>query len=459
MNMVPRSLQAQTAVVIALAFFVFLSLFFVTTYMSIRGSLLARSDSEVRTELTAITAVLRPGLSMEDLARILAGHRAIGESPLQFVILERQGNSFTPLTPEPGKTMPRDVASELEQHPGQPYVYSTSEGDMRLISIMRSVFIVGAAYNTIALEEAEDSIIQVFAGYLAAGLLVGIFGGIFLSRYLIGPIGALANSARKLLDREDASPSRLPISKTILEVSDLARSINNLLDARERALEQQRNFAADAAHELRTPLTVLKGEIEVELRLIDPNSPQIELLRSNLEEIERLISTVQDLLELAEMEAEQKQYAEYEECSLLSAINHAAHRLHPLAEAKGISIILPNHDLTIAAEEKRIIRLIYNLLLNAVQHSNDSRKVEVLLKKSGDGWTLEIVDYGTGIPPERLAHLFERFHRTRNERDSNGGAGLGLAIVKSIADHYGFTLDVQSSEGFGTTVSVKMPML
>ena len=127
-------------------------------------------------------------------------------------------------------------------------------------------------------------------------MIVGIFGGIFLSKYLIGPIGDLATSARNILHLHEESPDRLPVSKNIEEVAHLAQSINELLDARELAMERQRNFAADAAHELRTPLTVLKGEIEVELRMIDHDSPQAELLHSNLEEIERLISTVQDLL-------------------------------------------------------------------------------------------------------------------------------------------------------------------
>ncbi|HZK75492.1 MAG TPA: HAMP domain-containing sensor histidine kinase [Candidatus Kapabacteria bacterium] len=457
MKFFPRSLQSRAALVIALAFVALLSFFFVSTYFSIRSSLLARSDDEVRDELRAIAAALHPDISGAALAGILAEHRSIGESQLRFVILERRRNGIILLASEPDSTMPGDVVQHIEQHPRAPLTYATAQGTMRLIGITSADFIVGAAYNTIALDEAENSVLHVFAYYLIAGLLLGILGGIILSRYLIGPIGALANSARTILNRPDRFPARLPISNTILEVADLARSINELLDARERALDQQRSFAADAAHELRTPLTVLKGEIEVELRLMDPASPQADLLRSNLEEIERLISTVQDLLELAEIEAERE--LERSKCSLLDAIQYASERLHPLAASRNIFIRIPEWDVMIAGEEKRITRLLYNLLLNAIQHSAHGSQAEIRLQKTNEGCDIKIVDDGTGIPPERLAHLFERFYHTREGREERrGGAGLGLAIVKSIADHYGFTLAFQSAEGIGTTVTVHIPL-
>ncbi len=458
MRIIPQSLQWRTALSIALAFFVFLTLFFATSYVSIHRSLLYRSDSEVRRELERFAAEIKPGLSRDTLAHILSENRSIGESPLRDVFLaSHQGNVLVSIGNGIGN-LPSNVMMELKLNHGQPLSYSTSEGDMRLISIRHADFIIGASYNMIVLEEAEDSIIHVFAYYLAGGLFVGILGGIILSKYLIGPIGSLAATAKSILHKPEQSLARLPVSKSIEEVAALARSINELLDARERAMERQRNFAADAAHELRTPLTVLKGEIEVELRLTQAGSPHVEVLRSNLEEIDRLISTVQDLLELAEIESETSQDSRESQCSIQSAILYAANRLRSLASERGIAFDLPTEDVTIAAEEKRITRLIYNLLLNAVQHSSKGGRIFVRVHSSTGGGILEIEDQGTGIPPDRLAHLFERFYRTEGQAaDSRGGAGLGLAIVKSIADHYGFTLSVRSSEHSGTTVFVSLP--
>jgi signal transduction histidine kinase len=458
MKIIPRSLQGRTAVVIALAFFFFLTLFFVTTYVSIHSSLLDRSDGEVRAELERIASETFPGISKDALTHLLSENRSIGESPLHDVFFESQGGNFFLSTGNVNNNIPPSVMTELKQHAGQPLTYASPEGDMRLISITHAGMIIAASYNTIVLEEAENSVIHVFTYYLAGGLIIGILGGIFLSKYLIGPISDLAASARNILRLHEASPARLPVSKSIEEVANLAQSINQLLDARELAMERQRNFAADAAHELRTPLTVLKGEIEVELRMIDHDSLQAELLHSNLEEIERLISTVQDLLELAEIEADHTLDSPDAECSIHSAIQYAADRLHGLAAKKGILLIFPENDVIIRAQEKRITRLIYNLLLNAVEHSGATPQVEVRLHLTGHGCILEIEDHGKGIPTEQLEHLFERFHRSESgAADKRGGAGLGLAIVKSIADHYGYELGVQSAKGSGTTVSLSIP--
>ena len=146
------------------------------------------------------------------------------------------------------------------------------------------------------------------------------------------------------------------------------------------------------------------------------------------------------------------------ECSIQTAINYAADRLRSLAAAHGITISVPNEDVIIAADENRMTRLIYNLLLNAVLHSESKHQVEINLLKVKAGYTIVVEDHGKGIPPEQLAHLFERFHRIKDKTTgSNRGAGLGLSIVKSIADHYGFMLSVISAEETGTTVSINIP--
>ncbi len=459
MTFIPRTLQARTATVLALAFFIFLSFFLGTTYVSFRSSLVDRSDSEAHSQLAQIAAAVKPGISKDTLAQIFSEHRSIGESPLHFTLFQRQNNSYTATIATPGSSIPDDVKAKIALHPGEPIPYSVPKGNMRAISISESGLIIAATYNTLLLDEAEESILQVFAYYLAGGLLAGVLGGMFLSKYLIGPISSLAQAARTILYPSEKTPARLPVSQTIEEVAALARSINALLEAREQALERQRNFAADAAHELRTPLTVLKGEIEVELRMTDSKSPHVELLQSNLEEIDRLISTVQDLLELAEIEAaDDRNNTPRSECSILSAIHYAADRLKPIAAARKLAIIVPDADIIIMAQEQRITRLIYNLLLNAVQHSADASQVDILLRRSKGGCLLEISDRGKGIPPERLTHLFERFHHTTHRSvEKRGGAGLGLSIVKSIADHYGFALSVQSALNMGTTITVSIP--
>src|ERR1035437_10904400 len=114
MRLIPQSLQARTAAVIALTFFVFLTLFFVTTYFSIRNSLLQRSDGEVRTELNEIASRLQARPSEEEISHILAERRSIGESQLNYILIERKSDSFIMHTAITGVVLPPDVVHRVE---------------------------------------------------------------------------------------------------------------------------------------------------------------------------------------------------------------------------------------------------------------------------------------------------------------------------------------------------------
>ncbi len=162
---------------------------------------------------------------------------------------------------------------------------------------------------------------------------------------------------------------------------------------------------------------------------------------------------MQDLLELAEMEAGHPMQEEAGECSLHTALVYAAERLHPLAEARGIEIVLPEDDFVIAAQEERMTRLIYNLLLNAIQHSNRGTNIDVRLLQTKTLSMLEVEDHGEGIAAGETDFLFERFRRGESPLQPEG-TGLGLAIAKSITDHYGFRLELRKNERGGTTARV-----
>ncbi len=458
MNLLPKSLRTRTVLLVALAFILFLTFFFLSSFLSIRNSLLLRADGEVAGQLRAVAAQLRPGMTESEIARIVAPHSSIGESRLHCVIFERRRDSVIRLYPS--RSIEKglgDVTDKIVQSAGAQVPTVTGSDGKRVIMVSSDGFVVAAAYDTIAIDEAEDSIVQVFAYYLLAGLVIAALVGVLISRILARPIGVLAASAREIVRRPEPDHARLPVSARISEVAELATAINNLLDARERSVEHMRNFAADAAHELRTPLSVLKGEIEVELKILPEDDERGELLRSNLEEIDRLIAIVQDLLELAEIEQEEPD-AVNSVCSLRSAVEYAVGRLVPLANDRGIHIQTPKQDVLVAASEERMTRLIYNLLLNAVQHSGTATEITVRLLLSDTQCMLEVEDYGVGIPRDRLAHLFDRFFRASPRVSTKRrGAGLGLAIAKSIADRYGFRLLVRSEEGSGTTVSVSIP--
>jgi signal transduction histidine kinase len=440
-----------------------LSLFFAITFFSIRDSLISRSENEARGQLRSVLSELSPQNDSIDIEQIISRHAVTGESRLVFVILERSHDSNSTIYPSKAKFdsagIPRDIIRQMLLSSGKTISYSSNGSDFRLYSLTSGQYIGGVAMNMVFMEEAEDSMLHAFAYSLAIGLFIAIGCGFLVANFTLSPLSALVSAARAITSDTSDGHSRLPVPKNVAEVGELASAINSLLEARDASLEQMRSFTADAAHELRTPLTVLKGEIEVELRLLASENPQRELLESNLEEVERLISIVQDLLYLATMEGEEDMSEMGNPCELLICVQRASERLTALAAEKKIEIRSDFSELNIHANEERIVRLIYNLLLNAIQHSKPSGVVECLLVEDGGGnYAFKIIDYGSGIPDEALGHIFDRFYRAGTSRSrKEGGAGLGLAIAKSIADHYGFGLTIESKVNVGTTVSLLIP--
>ncbi len=438
-----------------------LSVFFTITYFSIRASLISRSEEEVREQLRHVLVDLKPGMDAIALRHLLATHEMTMESRIHFVLFERRVGALLPIPiVQPDSVRLPDAAlKRMLTSPGETVGFTDGVGSFRLVSLRRGAFLAGAAINTIFIEEAEDSMVQAFAYSLLLGLLFAVVSGIVVANFTVSPLSALAKSAQEIAAASSVSATRLPVTTNITEIRELVHSINSLLEARDASLDQMRNFTADAAHELRTPLTVLKGEIEVELRLLPIGSEQREVLESNLEEVERLISIVQDLLYLATMEGVTDREVDVEPCDLGACVERAIQRLVAMAEKKKIQIQAHIEHVEIAADEERIIRLTYNVLLNAVQHSSDGSRIEVsAVTVAGAGVVLTIVDSGCGIPAPDLPHIFDRFYRAGKSRSrAEGGAGLGLAIAKSIADHYGLVLGIESKVGEGTTVTLFLP--
>lgn len=463
MNLLPRNIRLRTTLLIAFSFFLFLSIFFGATYYSIEDSLLERSEFEVMEHLREVAPSVHSGMTPAEFTRISAGHNRTGESLLYYLILERTAQGYQRLYPSTFDSTftPNSVVAELETHPREVFRYRSNGAIYHLMGLQYGNFIVAASINNLFIEEARESIVVNFSISLFAGLLVALVIGYIVSNYTLSPITLLIDAAKTISKQSLNTSARLPVPQKTHEVAELARTINLLLEERERFVEQLQSFTADAAHELRTPLTVLKGEIEVELRLLAKDSSYAELLCSNLEEVERLIDIVQDLLYLATLDEEQQRTSaqrKEDTCSIQSMIVIACDRLATLAKQKCIDVHHEVEDIFVLANEERLIRLFYNLLLNAIQYSHQNSTIDIRSVQTDHGYTVSITDHGIGIAEEDLELIFNRFYRAEKSRSrSSGGSGLGLAIARSIAEKYNLELSLQSIPGKGTTAQIVIP--
>jgi heavy metal sensor kinase len=287
-------------------------------------------------------------------------------------------------------------------------------------------------------------------------LAISVAVGWYLARKALKPFEEITRTAEKIT--YENLNTRLLTQHKEEEIQRLVHSFNGMVRRLNESFQQMRKFNADAAHELRTPLAILQGETEVALR--SPNLPEeIRLvLASNLEELDRLKRIVNDMLTIAEAEAG-RQVLTKDPVDMKPLLEDLVDQMRLLAMDRNVRIDLEcRQDIWIDADKLWIRRAIINLLDNAIKYSKDGGMVEVSAA-SYDSWMhLEIRDYGIGISPEDLPHIFDRLYRAdpARSRDS-GGAGLGLALVKWIIEAHKGSINVESLAEKGSCFKIALP--
>ncbi|HEY9856100.1 MAG TPA: ATP-binding protein [Stenomitos sp.] len=217
-------------------------------------------------------------------------------------------------------------------------------------------------------------------------------------------------------------------------------------------------FIANASHELRTPVTSLKVLVE---SLLDGAAEDPDMRKSFLEdtyrEADRLHALVNDLLDLAALEAKDK--LKLQEVDAARVIEEAIATVHPQAAQREIRLVLRVPEaLPVRADRVRLRQILVNLLANAVKFTPNGGQVTLEALETPEGALFQISDTGIGIPAADLPHIFDRFFRvTRGRSRLQGGSGLGLTIVKQAVDAHQGTISVESTEGEGTTFSFTLP--
>jgi len=310
--------------------------------------------------------------------------------------------------------------------------------------------------------EARDRMLrQVGLLLLAIVVTVGATtfpGAWWLAGRAVQPVDAIVDQAEAIAA---GSPRRnIEAYADTLEYTRLVQVLNRMLGRLDVALETQRRFTADASHELRTPLTVLRGELEVALRKDRTQEEYTRVLRSALEEAERLSRLAEDLLTLTRSEAG-AQSIRLEKKDLMEQVGRAVTRFGQQAREKGVDLSFsPSTELLAEFDPDLMDRVIWNLLGNALKYAPTGGRVEVLVAREGGVVTVEVLDNGPGIPPDKLDSVFNRFFRTDDARTSEGevsGTGLGLAIVKAIVSLHGGSVSAKNRPAGGAAIRVEFP--
>jgi signal transduction histidine kinase len=248
--------------------------------------------------------------------------------------------------------------------------------------------------------------------------------------------------------------SRLPELDTHDALGRLVRVFNQMLARLDAAFEGQRRFTSRAAHELRTPLTILKGEAQVALGRRRTIGEYESLLRSSLEEIDKLVEIIDDLLLLARYEGGEADIPR-EAVALHRIVRSVAEQLRPIARHKEIELSVEAEECYVEGKARALERMVCKLMENAVFYTPRGGRVRACLARADGQTTLSVEDTGIGIAPEELAHIFDRFFRAPAAREMRPeGSEIGLAMVSTIARLHGATIDMSSRKGSGSRFTV-----
>ncbi|MGE9754284.1 sensor histidine kinase [Bacillus inaquosorum] len=304
--------------------------------------------------------------------------------------------------------------------------------------------------------------ISIYSTLSLVALLLGLFTFLPVVRHTLKPLSQMVHMMGHI--NAGNLNKRLPVYRKQMEIDTLAISFNHMLErietsfkAEKEAKERIRQFVSDASHELRTPLTSIHGFIEVLLRGAALQPEQRErALNSMYEESKRATRLIEDLLFLAKIDRVPS--FEMKRGDLDSLIREMEPQLSLLAKERKLQLLLEDHAEAVFDGDK-MKQVILNLVYNAVQYTDEKTgAITISLQKNDDGVMLMIADNGTGIAPEHLPHLFDRFYRADPSRSRKyGGSGLGLAITKSIIDSHNGTIDVKSEIGRGTVFLIRLP--
>lgn len=447
--------------------FVILVVATVSLYAILQANLSHAQDQFLVEKLRVIRALLQdPGDSWKlqeeveqtwaplQYARVYA--RVVG--PRGVVIAESP--EMAPLVAG-GADLPPPVPANEE--PAQGIVRNVGTGTLRIMSARADLGPDAAdtAVVQVALDTAPSR--QWLAQYrrtlllvLGVGLAGCAFTGYWLARAGLRPLRQIAATAQRIRSsnlNERIDPARLPA-----ELAALALNFNSMLERLQESFDRLQRFSADIAHELRTPVNNMRIEAEVALGKARSLSEYQETLGSCLEECGRLSRIIDSMLFIARSEDPRTQ-VQKEPIDVAAELERVRDFYEAPAADAGIDIAVDCPRGTQANVDRMLLqRAVGNLVANAIRYTPRGGRVDLHAARENGELHIDVADTGSGIDPQDLPRIFDRFYRADRARSNAGGnVGLGLAIVKSIVSLHGGTVSVNSAPKRGTRMSIRIP--
>jgi len=359
-----------------------------------------------------------------------------------------------------GRRLPIDeeILNDISQGQANLKTYQIDNIQMRLYSVplIFGSDVIGMVQVGNPLNEVQNTLHRVLlfliSGTIVSLVLAMLFGAM-LPYISLQPINRITATANQIVSAEDLG-QRLPVGKADDELSRLSRTINHMLERLDNFFQAQVRLSADVSHELRTPLTIIRGNVDMLRRADDSPADRAEALNAIESALNRMSRLVSDLLLLSQADAGMT--LKMQPLDLDGVILDAFQQAHALRN--GVELKLGHADpARVIGDADRLKQLLINLMENAIKHTPAGGCVTLSVYRAEEQVRVSVADTGSGIPPEYLPHIFDRFFRVKGQKVK--GAGLGLAIAKWIAEAHNGTLAAESEPGIGSTFILTLPLI
>ncbi|MCL2008467.1 MAG: HAMP domain-containing histidine kinase [Treponema sp.] len=285
-------------------------------------------------------------------------------------------------------------------------------------------------------------------------LLLSVILAIIIAKHIANPIEKITQSALVLAS---GSYNTHFTGKGYHEISVLSDTLNTAASELGRVENLRRELFANVSHDLRTPLALIYSYAEMMHDF--PSEITSEQTQTILDETKRLTMLVNDVLDMSKLEndMETMNYSEY---NLTQSIQQIIESMGKLLQKEGFEIVfLYEEDIYVKADKIKMDRVFYNLLINAVNYSGESRKITIEQTVNKDQVTVSVTDYGEGIEEKDLPFIWDRYYKSgKTHTRALIGSGLGLYIVKKIIDNHSGKYGVESKPGEGSTFRFEIPV-
>ena len=307
---------------------------------------------------------------------------------------------------------------------------------------------VFAGTNVTGVIQAWRTLLNIFLVIAFSIMSLTLILGFISSKVRAKPINEMADAALKFAHGDFSA--RVTADERDDEIGALAASFNQMAESLEQSERQRSEFVANVAHELKTPMTTIAGFADGILDGTIPYEKQaayLETISSETKRLNRLVRSMLDLSRIQSVGAEELRRHSFDAAELL--VETLVLFEPKINERKlDVDVQLPEDPMTVCGSRDAINQVVYNLLENAVKFSVPGSTLGLSLFKQGGKAYVSVKNHGETIPPEELALIFDRFHKTDKSRSlDRDGYGLGLYIVKTILNNHGEDIVVTSRAG------------